>query len=94
MAQYEITYLVDSAQDSQSVTQLITSTGATYHEVKDWGERELAFQIKDRVKARYYTGIIDTLPSNLSAVKKKLNFSEVLIRYLITRREDVQSQTQ
>ncbi len=88
MAQYEITYLVDTADNAKAVAQLISSTGATYQEVKDWGERELGYEIKGQLKARYYTGVIDTIPSNLSAVKKKLNFSEALIRYLIMRKDD------
>lgn len=88
MAQYEITYLVDNVDDSRSVTQLITSTGATYQESKDWGDRELSFEIKGRSKARYYTGVIDTIPTNLTAVKKKLNFSDKVIRYLIIREEE------
>jgi small subunit ribosomal protein S6 len=88
MDSYEITYLVDSEDKSKSVTQLITSTGATYRQTKDWGERELAYPINKHTKARYYTGIIETLATNVTEINKKLNFSDMLIRFLIVKQEE------
>ena len=88
MDKYEITYLVDSEENSKAVKQLITSTGASYKETKHWGERELAYVIKKHTKARYYTGIIETIPTNVTEIKKKLNFSDVLIRHLIIKLEE------
>lgn len=88
MDKYEITYLVESEDKSKEVKQLITSTGASYKETKDWGERELAYVINKHTKAFYYTGIIETIPTNVTEIKKKLNFSEVLIRHLIIKLEE------
>jgi len=88
MDKYEITYLVESEEKSKEVVQLITSTGATYKEAKDWGERELAYVIKKHKKAHYYTGMIDTIPTNIAEINKKLNFSDSLIRFLIVKQEE------
>jgi small subunit ribosomal protein S6 len=88
MDSYEITYLVDSEEKAKTVTQLITSTGATYKQTKDWGERELAYPINKHTKARYYTGIIETLATNVTEINKKLNFSDMLIRFLIVKQEE------
>lgn len=88
MEKYEITYLVESEEKSKTVKELIASTGASYQESKDWGERELAYPIKKNTKALYYTGVIETIPTNVSEIKKKLNFSDDLIRYLIIRKEE------
>ena len=88
MDSYEITYLVDTEEQSKSAIQLITSTGATYKQTKDWGQRELAYPINKHSKAHYYTGIIETLATNIAEIHKKLNFSDVLIRYLIIRQEE------
>lgn len=84
---YEITYLVETEAKSKAFVALITATGATYSQTKDWGVRDLAYPINNLKKAYYYTGIIDTLPSNVVEIKKKLNFSDVGIRYLITKIE-------
>lgn len=88
MTKYEITYLVESEEQSKAVKDLIASTGATYTETKDWGERELAFTINKHTKARYYTGTLETIPTNISEIKKKLNFSNASIRYLIIRPDE------
>lgn len=88
MHTYEITYLVGTEEQSKAVAALITSTGATYKETKDWGERELAYPINKLTKARYYTGLIQTIPTNVVAIKKKLNFSDALIRFLIVKQEE------
>ena len=88
MDKYEITYLVESEEKSKAVKQVIASTGASYKETKDWGERELAYTIKKHTKARYYTGIIETISTNISEIKKKLTFSNEAIRYLIIKQEE------
>lgn len=88
MDKYEITYLVESEAKSKAVVSLITSTGASYKETKDWGERELAYVINKHKTARYYTGLIETIPTNMAEVNKKLNFSEDLIRFLIVKQEE------
>ncbi len=88
MDTYEITYLVESEDKAKAVAQLISSTGATYKETKDWGERELAYAINKLSKARYYTGLIETIPTNIAEINKKLNFSDVLIRFLIVKQEE------
>lgn len=88
MHTYEITYLVGTEEQSKAVVALITSTGATYKETKDWGERSLAYPIHKLTKARYYTGLIQTIPTNVVDIKKKLNFSDALIRFLIVKQEE------
>lgn len=85
---YEITYLVESEEKSKVLLDIITSTGATSVEIKNWGLRDLAYTIDKHTKARYYTAIIDTIPSNIVQIKKKLNFSEASIRYLIIKQDE------
>jgi len=88
MDKYEITYLVESEDKSKAVKELIASTGASYKETKAWGERDLAYQIAKHSKAFYFTGCIETLPTNITEIKKKLNFSDLLIRYLIMKQDE------
>lgn len=88
METYEITYLVDSAEKSRAVREVITQAGANYKETKDWGERDLAYMIGKNAKAFYFTGTIKTIPTNITEIKKKLNYSNVAIRYIILKVEN------
>ncbi len=84
---YEITYLVETEDKSKSVTDIITSAGATYTETKKWGQRDLAYPIKKNMKAFYYTGTIECAGALVTEIKQKLNFADVAIRYLIIKLE-------
>lgn len=88
MHTYEITFLVEAEKHAKEVVALISSTGATYKQTKEWGERELAYPINKHTKAFYYTGTIETIPTNIAEIKKKLNFSELLIRFLLIKQEE------
>lgn len=85
---YEITYLVESEDGNKSVLDQIKASGATYEEKKAWGKRELAYLINKKTSAFYYTGVIDTIPANIAELKKKLNFSNAAMRYLIIKLEE------
>jgi small subunit ribosomal protein S6 len=87
MQDYEITYLVGSSDASKSVREIVQKAGASYKETKDWGVRDLAYPIKKKTQAHYFTGIISTLPANINEIKKKLNYDESVIRYIIIRSE-------
>ncbi len=88
---YEITYMTESEEKSAEVLKIIASTGATYTVTKDakaWASpRDLAYTIGKHTKAYYYTGIIETLASNMTQIKQKLNFSPDVIRYLIIKQD-------
>jgi len=88
MDTYEITYLVESAEKSRAVRDVITQAGDNYKETKDWGERDLAYTIAKKTKAFYFTGVIKTIASNITEIKKKLNYSNVAIRYIILKVEN------
>lgn len=70
MDTYEITYLVESQEKSKAVKELIQSAGATYKEVKDWGERDLAYPILGFSKAFYFTGTIKTIATNITESRR------------------------
>ncbi|MFO0703838.1 MAG: 30S ribosomal protein S6 [Patescibacteria group bacterium] len=88
METYEITYIVDSADKARAVRDVIAQAGANYKETKDWGERDLAYPIAKNTKGFYFTGHIKTIPTNITEIKKKLNYSNVAIRYIILRVEN------
>ena len=83
MDTYEITYLVSSPEKAKAVKDIIATAGATYKETKDWGERDLAYAIAKNTKAYYFTGEIKTFPANINEIKKKLNYGDEAMRYVI-----------
>lgn len=83
METYEITYLVESIEKSKAVKDMIHASGATYKEIKDWGERDLVYPIKGHIKALYFTGEIKTFKANINEIKKKLNYGNEAMRYVI-----------
>lgn len=85
---YEITYLVESEEQSKATLDLITSTGSTYTVSKEWGKRRLAYQIGKHKDAYYYTGIIQALPAHIADIKQKLNFAQCTIRYIIIKQDE------
>ncbi len=88
METYEITYLVESAEKNKEVREVIAQAGANYKETQDWGERALSYRIAKHTQAFYYTGIIKTIPANIAEIKKKLNYNEAAIRYVILKIEN------
>lgn len=70
MKKYEIMYILDSNLDEEnrksvveSLNKIITDNGAKIHEVNEWGNRELAYEIKKH-KRGYY--VVFTLESENS----------------------------
>lgn len=88
METYEITYLVESAEKSKEVREVIAQAGASYKETQDWGERALAYRIGKHTQAFYHTGTIKTIPANITEIKKKLNYSGAAMRYIILKLEN------
>ena len=80
---YEFTFLVEDEKETKALTDLLTATkGKTIQEQK-WGKRALAYSIKKRESAYFFTWDIELDPKHLSEFKKKLNFNEGILRYLI-----------
>lgn len=66
---------------------LEASSGTLQNEEK-WGKRTLAYPINKETSAEYFTWKIEIGEANLNELKKKLNFNEKLIRYLILKSDE------
>lgn len=87
MNTYEFTFLVDDEAEVKNLKSVIDSYEGKIESEKNWGERELAFTIDKKNKAKYYTWRISLSPKDLFDFKKKLNFNDKLMRYLILKAE-------
>jgi len=80
---YEFTFLLNDEEELKSIKSLIASLEGKIEKEEDWGKKTLSFSIKKNFTAHFYDWIIDMKKSNMKEFKKKLNFNEKIIRYLI-----------
>jgi len=83
MSLYELTFLLNEEPELPVLKEIITSLGGVVKKEDKWGERTLAYSIKNNKTARYYQWQIDIEKSKVSELRKKLNYNEKLIRYLL-----------
>ncbi len=83
MTRYELTFLLKDEEEVKSLSKLLESFSGKLIEEKKWGKRQLAYPIKKDTSASYFTWKIDLENKNSEEFKKKLNFNEKLMRYLL-----------
>jgi len=83
MTQYELTFLLNEEAELKTLKDLVTSLDGKISKEEKWGERTLAYRIKGLYKANYYQWHLDMPKSNAMELRKRLQFNEKLIRYLL-----------
>jgi ribosomal protein S6 len=83
MNRYELTFLLNSEEEKKTVSSLLTSLDGKVVEEKHWGKLQFAYPINHKTSADYFTWVIDVDNKKVAELKKKLNFDEKLIRYLL-----------
>jgi len=84
---YELTLLLEKEDDLKTIKELINKYSGKILNEEKWGERMLAYPIKKKNKAIYYTLEFSFDKKNILPLKTKLNFNEKIIRYLLLVRE-------
>jgi len=85
MSKYEFTFLLPDEAEVESIRSLITSLNGKISDEVKWGKRELSYPMKKLYEAFYITWQLDIAPKQLTELKKKLNFNEKLLRYLLLK---------
>ena len=86
---YELTFLVEKETDSTVVKTILESFKGEIKHEKKWGKRTLAYPIKKKTEAFYFTWWIELDPQSVTDVRKKFNFSESVIRYLFITADEI-----
>lgn len=93
---YEGMFLVDNdlvradwAGTKSMVTGLLEKHGATIRSARRWDERALAYPIKGRRRGTYILVYSDMPGGNIEALKRELEITDGVLRYLILRAEEV-----
>ena len=64
------------------VTELIAKHGGTVTTARHWGERKLAYKIKNRSRATYLLTYYEIPAGNIPTLIRDLDLSETVLRYL------------
>lgn len=83
MAIYELTFLLNEEAELKSIEDLIKSFSGKISEQNKWGNKTLSYPIKKANIANFFNWRFEMDKKNLSEFKRKLNFNEKLIRYLL-----------
>ena len=79
---YELTFLLKEETELKNIKDLVESLGKITGEEK-WGEKTLAYPIKKNNRAYFFNISLDISKEKTSELRKKLNFNNNLIRYLL-----------
>lgn len=87
MKSYELTVLVRNEKDIDAAKEIIKEQSGKLGKENAWGKRDLAFPIKKESSAFYFTYDVELEPSSVSEIKKKMNYEEKILRYLLISKE-------
>ena len=85
MSQYELTFLLKKKEEEKDIKEVITSIKAKIIKEEAWGEKTLSYPIKKNRSAFFFNWLIKTDEKTILALRKKLNFEEKIIRYLLLK---------
>lgn len=80
---YELTFLLNDKEELKNIKDLITTLKGKVEKEDDWGEKTLAYPIKNNKTAHFYNYLVNMEKPQVSEFKKRLNFNEKVLRYLL-----------
>ena len=80
---YELTIILDNKEELKNIKDLITALKGKVEKEEDWGEKTLAYPIKNKNAAHFFNYVVEIERSQVSEFKKRLNFNEKILRYLL-----------
>ncbi len=88
MSKYDFTFLLNEEAELKIIKDLITSLKGKVTKEDNWGKKTLSFPIKKTKIANFYNWQIEMETRTMKELKKKLDYNEKLIRYLLLVQED------
>lgn len=95
MKKYEVMYILRSNLDQETikgeiakVNDIFTNNDSKVLEVKEWGLRELAYEIDDETKGYYVVCKIEADEASLYEFRRHARISKTLLRYMIVVDQD------
>lgn len=95
MRKYEIMFIVKPTLDEAAIKKVADDVKATFEkfnsnvlEVKDMGQRDLAYEIKKHKKGYYFLFTVESTVDAIDEFNHIVNISENIIRALVVKLED------
>lgn len=85
MTVYELTFLLNDEEEVKKIKELIQTLQSKILEETKWEKKPLAYPIKKNTLADFYIWKLEIDESKVNELKKKLNFNEKIIRYLLLK---------
>lgn len=90
MKKYEVMYIVRANLEQEAiktevanVNNIFTSNGSTVLECKEWGLRELAYEIEHTRKGYYVWMLVDATPKAINEFNRIAGYNENIIRHIV-----------
>jgi|JFJP01.1.fsa_nt_gi small subunit ribosomal protein S6 len=90
MRLYELTVIFPTEEDlyrptKESISATLKQVGAEIVKEDELGERQLAYEIKGRMRGRYVLYVFNLEPDKLSAAEKVFKLEQNILKYLFVR---------
>jgi ribosomal protein S6 len=83
ISKYELTFLLKEETELPKIKQLIESFSGKILSEERWGEITLSYPIKKNRTVIFFNWQIELDKKNVLEFRKKLNFEEKVLRYLL-----------
>lgn len=94
MRKYEIMYILRSNLDQEAIKaeveaakNIITSNNSKVLDVKEWGLRELAYEIEHNKKGYYVVMDVEATKEAINEFNRIAGYSEKIIRHIVVVKE-------
>lgn len=88
MNRYEFVFLLNDEEEIKNLKELVKSTSGKLLEEKNLGKKTLAYPIAKNSSANFYEWLLEMGTEAIGDFKKKLNFNEKIIRYLLLKSDN------
>lgn len=88
MSQYDFVFLLNDEEEVKNIKEMVKSASGKLLEEKNWGKKTLSYPIKKNTSANFYDWVLEIEAAAVADFKKKLNFNEKIIRYLLLKAEN------
>lgn len=90
MKKYEVMYILCPSLDAESTKAevenakaIFTNNGSTVLECKEWGLRDLAYEIEHNKKGYYVWMLVDATKEAVNEFNRIAGYSEKIIRHIV-----------
>ncbi len=90
MKKYEVMYIIRPNVDEEGrkavieeINEVFTKNASTVTEVKEWGLRELAYEIDGETKGYYVLVNVEATTEAVKEFERKSNIEEKIIRHIV-----------